>query len=126
MRANILEDKQIANTGPPKGHFRCGHCKICHTVKEDCNVLLRDQYVTIRHDSFSTCATEGVVYLLKCTCSPPLLYVGKTLRCLRTRLLEHQSRLRLKTPEVPLVEHFTRKGHREQEFSHTVLHVGRS
>lgn len=41
------------------------------------------------------------------------------------RLLEHQSRLRLKTPEAPLVEHFSKKGHGEQDFFHTVLHVGK-
>lgn len=62
--------------------------------------------------------------MLKCQC--PLYYVGQTTHSLRTRLLEHQSRIRLKTPEAPLVEHFLTKGHREDAFKCTVLHVGKS
>lgn len=66
-----------------------------------------------------------MTYLLECTCDPPLHYVGKTLRPLRTRLLEHQSRLRLKTQDAPLVDHFTVAQHSECDFKHTVLHVGK-
>lgn len=41
-------------------------------------------------------------------------------------MLEHQSRIRLKVAEAPLVEHFLSAGHKEDDFFHTVLHVGRS
>lgn len=67
--------------------------------------------------TFSTYGTEGVVYYLECPC--PLAYIGKTTRILRTRL-------RLKTKDAPLMEHFLVVGHKEEEFIHTVLHMGTS
>lgn len=63
------------------------------------------------------------MYLVMCAC--PLLYIGKTSRSLRIRLLEHQSRIRLEVTEAPMVEHFLTSGHKEDEFSHTVLNVGK-
>lgn len=42
------------------------------------------------------------------------------------RILQHQSHIRLKVEEVLLVEHFLRAGHKENEFTFTVLHVGKS
>lgn len=125
VRANIRQDSLTTGFRQPKGHFRCGHCKICPTVMNDNKIIMRDRQFQVKYNTFSTCATEGVVYLIKCPCTPPLLYVGKTTRSLRTRLLEHQSRLRLKILEAPLVEHFVRMGHGESDFVHTVLYVGR-
>lgn len=40
--------------------------------------------------------------------------------------MEHQSRLRLKSPEAPLVDHFNIARHTEQDFKHTVLYVGKN
>lgn len=78
----------------------------------------------IKLRTFTTCATEGVVYLWWCPC--PRYYVGKTTRCLRMRIQEHMSRIRLKNIEAPLVEHYNLKNHREDEFRFTVLHSGTS
>lgn len=124
-RTDILMPTLSQDSSLPKGHFKCGHCKVCPTVMASGVIKPNGRDFVIRYDSFSTCATEGVTYLIECYCDPPLYYVGKTLRPLRTRLLEHQSCLRLKTLEAPLVDHFILAKHSEQDFKHTVLYVGK-
>lgn len=122
MRSDIskFQEQNERRDTLPMGHFRCRRCKICPIVMEGNNCIQGQEIVK---KGFSTCGTEGVVYLIKCTC--PLLYVGKTSRTLRTCLLEHRSRIRLKVYEAPMVEHFLSAGHREDEFGHTVLYVGK-
>lgn len=124
VRSDIACRIQHREDNLPKGHFKCGHCKVCHLIMEDPVVPVHGRDFRIQHNFFSTCSTGGVVYLLKCTYAPPLLYVGKTMCTLRTRLLEHQSHLRLRIPEAPLVDHFNFAQHSEHDLRHTVLYVG--
>lgn len=76
IRSDVSERLQENNDSLPKGHFKCGHCKICQTVMEDCVIRMCDRDFRIKYSSFSTCTTEGLVYLLKCTCDPPLFMWG--------------------------------------------------
>lgn len=71
----------------PIGCFKCGHCKACTyipTIKEFVNPK---DGTMIQLKSFYNCSSEGVIYAAKCPC--PKLYVGKTIRQLRRRVLEH-------------------------------------
>lgn len=69
------------------GSFKCGSCKACSympTMKAfSCPVT----GITYQIRDFCNCKSKGVVYLAQCTCS--MLYVGKTVRELRRRILEH-------------------------------------
>nr|XP_008114451.1 PREDICTED: uncharacterized protein LOC103279723 [Anolis carolinensis] len=75
-----------------KGHTFCGHCDVCvHSLntKQFTHPTLR---ITIPLNSFTTCATDQVIYVLQCECN--LLYVGMTTRSVRSRILEHRSRIK--------------------------------
>lgn len=77
----------------------------------------------IQLNAFSICNTSGIVYLIHCLCS--LLYVGKTERPLKLRILEHHSRIHLKVEKVPLLGHFLQAKNKEDDSTFTVLHVVR-
>lgn len=85
-----------------KGNFRCGTCKACkfiHKANSFTNPTTGIEY-TSRH--FSNCKTKGVVYLARCDC--PLLYVGKTTRELRRRILEHVGDIN-HSRDTPIAKH---------------------
>lgn len=117
-----LVRQHVKTSSLPLGHHKCGHCKVCKMAWEGNTIQVHDIQITLK--TFTTCATEGTVYLWRCPC--PKYYVGKTLRCLRTRMQEHMSRICLKNLEAPLVEHYELQHHREDEFAFTVLHSGTS
>lgn len=61
----------------PSGHFKCGPCKICRMAWEGNKFQVNNYEIVLK--SFTTCATEGTVYLWRCPC--PQYYVGKTTCC---------------------------------------------
>lgn len=120
----IKTDLKLQNvlTNPlPVGHYKCSRCRICHAAWEGRKF---NNNITIKLKSFSTCATEGVVYLWKCPC--PQFFIGKTVRCVRTRIQEHLSRIRLHNLEALIVDHYIRTNNKEDDFQFTVLHVSAS
>lgn len=121
IRTDLVVNRQIKSS-LPSGHFKCGHCKICKMAREGKVVQVNNTKITLK--AFTTCATEGIVYLWRCPCSK--YYVGKTTRCLHTRLQEHMSRIRLKNTEAPLADHYISMSHCEDEFRFTVLYTGTS
>lgn len=62
IRSDLRTPEQIGSQLPTR-HFRCGHCKTCPLMLEGNKITVADTEITLR--SFSTCATTGVVYLLK-------------------------------------------------------------
>lgn len=57
--------------------------------------------LTINLHSFYTCLTKGVVYLILCAGGSP--YVGSMRHQVKTRILEHRSRIRLRVEDAPLL-----------------------
>ena len=104
--------RTIDSLPPPVGHFPCAHCSCCAQTSKLKTFTTPDNLtVTLKH--LTTCASQGVVYAIKCPC--PLLYVGKTSRPLRTRITEHKSAIRRGDTKAPLVEHFINKSHSDSE-----------
>lgn len=84
--------------------------------------LLRQDW-NVDVQSFSTCNTSSIVYLILCKCL--IIYVGSTVRMVKIRILEHCSRLRLRVAEAPLVMRFSEAGHKEDNFKYMVIYVAK-
>lgn len=78
-----------------KGFFSCRKCICCRTVTMTMtgmtSVTNIDQE-TFEIDTFITCNSSYVVYLLWCPCG--LYYVGRTKRLLKVRIAEHLANIR--------------------------------
>lgn len=82
-RASSLHDQLVRSHYSPEGRepccqsrgtFRCRSCNVCPFISS-----------SARHHV--DCATEGIVYLMLCSCG--CFYIGKTLRPFRVRIREH-------------------------------------
>ena len=97
-----------------KGHYKCGSCGVCKyalQVKEFVDVQSGFKF-QIEH--FSNCNTKNSVYAWMCPCKK--IYIGKSTRPIKLRINEHRSRIRNKVLEAPLVEHYIRQKHTEDDF----------
>lgn len=99
----------IDSLPPPSGHYPCAHCACCPLSSKIKSFINPSTNVEITLRSLTTCASEGVIYAIRCEC--PLIYVGKTSRCLRIRITEHKSSIKRKDIHSPLAIHCTQKGH---------------
>ncbi|OCT74326.1 hypothetical protein XELAEV_18033291mg [Xenopus laevis] len=89
---------------PVKGMHKCGHCKCCKYMKK-CNDFTHLQNKKVyKIDSFINCQTTAVIYVIECGC--PLWYVGKTLRSIRKRVLEHISDINREVQKSSVASHF--------------------
>lgn len=61
------------------------------------------------------------VYLVIRQCN--LCYMGSTRRKLKTRVIEHKSRIRNRVPDVPMVQHFLEFKYRADDFRFMVLEI---
>lgn len=86
------------------GSHKCGPCKACSympTMKEFINPVDDKKYQIWQ---FLNYTTEGVMYVAKCSC--PLFYMGKMIRQLRRRVLQHIGSIRT-AQETPLSQRIT-------------------
>ncbi|XP_069502378.1 uncharacterized protein [Ambystoma mexicanum] len=105
------------NLPPVVGHFKCGHCSVCDLTDNYKSIDLNGKVWNLR--SFSNCASEWLIYGIKCPCN--LLYIGKTSRTVRLRICEHRSCLKNKTENKPLVSHFITAKHHYTDFKWFVI-----
>lgn len=101
------------------GHYKCNMCAACGTTNTIKTFRINGQQVTLKH--FSNCNTSNVVYCIKCPCG--LHYIGKTVQQVKKRILQHQSRIRCKVENAPLVEHYTKLKHSEKDMVWWVIEV---
>ncbi len=96
------------------GNFPCKNCVACsHYLK--CNSFTHPQTgKTYKIKQLITCKTTHVIYIMLCSC--PLLYVGKTKRALRTRIVEHMSAIRRQDHTSPVFRHFESAKHSFSDF----------
>lgn len=91
---------------------RSSHCKACDymsTVKEFINPTDGRKY-QIRQ--FFNCSMERVIYVAKCPC--PRIYIGKTIRQVRRRILQHISSIR--AGQDTLISRHMRFFHNKEKF----------
>lgn len=81
------------------GFYNCGKCRACtdsgtlgrKRIKKE--FVLPDGLTSYKLKDFSTCNTEGVIYIIECPCGKR--YIGRTCRKLKTRIREHWRNIRL-------------------------------
>lgn len=86
------------------GTYRCGTCKACKYILKCSNFTNPITGIKYNSRSFANCKTSGVVYVAICPC--PCIYVGKTIRELRRRILEHIGDIHHKR-DTSLAKHMT-------------------
>ncbi|OCT61211.1 hypothetical protein XELAEV_18047235mg [Xenopus laevis] len=74
-------------TSKMKGCYKCGDCSACPLVAKTHNVMQSRDNVDYTIKNYMNCKSTCVVYLMQCACGK--VYVGKTLREFRRRILEH-------------------------------------
>ena len=93
----------------PEGNYRCGSCVQCQFTKKCTTYKHPHTGQTLKIRGTITCTQKNVIYLLTCPCN--LAYVGKTTRCLKTRIAEHRSNIRNRDQRSPVATHFHEAGH---------------
>uniref|UniRef100_A0A1B8Y3M1 GIY-YIG domain-containing protein n=1 Tax=Xenopus tropicalis TaxID=8364 RepID=A0A1B8Y3M1_XENTR len=87
---------------PTIGSYKCHHCEACQYMKPMKNFkhLISARNYEIKQ--FINCRTSGVIYAAVCKC--PKMYIGKTFRELRKRILEHVGTI-VHKKDTPLARH---------------------
>ncbi|CAJ0938430.1 unnamed protein product [Ranitomeya imitator] len=80
-------EKAFSSKGPKWGFYPCGNCIACPNMVRATAFKSWDGRTTFSITQHITCDTIGVVYYISCPCSK--IYVGLTLRPLKTRIREH-------------------------------------
>lgn len=111
-------ENTIWGANKPMGHTPCGGCSMCAQTTRSKSIEI-GWHTPWQQRSFTNCKSKGVIYLITCPCT--LRYVGMTTREVKTRLIEHKSCIRTKKLTAPLVNHFVKKGHKQEDFTWTIL-----
>lgn len=119
VHADLKVDANIENS--PNGHFRCLRCAACPLSWETKCIEFSDINFKWVLKSYSSCATKRTIYMVVCPCG--LRYIGESMRAIKTRILEHKSKIKHAHLDAPLVDHFVSKGHRYDDFKFVVLEV---
>lgn len=110
VRADLPPDKPPQFFPPlPDGNYRCSHCAQCSFTYK-CNTYCHSHTgKTLKIKGIISCNTKNVIYMIKCPCG--LSYIGKTTRCLKTRIAEHRSSIRTNDQKNPVAVHFNAFNH---------------
>lgn len=119
-KAPTLRDKLAPGViNPPKkqtstlfsfltGFFACGKCPACkkvrNNIKKRKNFIATATQVSYEIKELITCTTQGVVYMLECSCN--LQYIGRTSRALHVRIGEHISNIKRGVTNHTVSRHF--------------------
>ncbi|XP_062826329.1 uncharacterized protein LOC134296130 [Anolis carolinensis] len=103
------------------GNYRCHHCSVCSQLIE--TKILTHQHLSFefKFPHFATCTTKGVIYMIICDCN--LSYVGQTRREVKSRIIEHRSKIRNHVRESILYKHFCDLQHSPESFKYHILEV---
>ncbi|XP_077163796.1 uncharacterized protein LOC143831932 [Paroedura picta] len=97
----------------PKGNYKCGTCGVCKYLLPIKEYRATGNGFYVRINRFINCSSKNLVYCIICPCAQ--LYIGITSRPIRVRIQEHQSRLRHRITDAPMVTHFMEKGHKPED-----------
>ena len=91
-------------------------CKLTHDTK-----FVWINGIKIDQKRFSNCNTKNVAYCIQCPCK--LTYIGQTVQPVKTRILQHKSRIKCKVKGAPLVNHYMEHSHTENDLEWSVIFV---
>nr|XP_060609685.1 uncharacterized protein LOC132761116 [Anolis sagrei ordinatus]XP_060609686.1 uncharacterized protein LOC132761116 [Anolis sagrei ordinatus]XP_060610145.1 uncharacterized protein LOC132761359 [Anolis sagrei ordinatus]XP_060610146.1 uncharacterized protein LOC132761359 [Anolis sagrei ordinatus]XP_060610703.1 uncharacterized protein LOC132761651 [Anolis sagrei ordinatus]XP_060610704.1 uncharacterized protein LOC132761651 [Anolis sagrei ordinatus]XP_060615565.1 uncharacterized protein LOC13276 len=103
------------------GNYRCHHCSVCNQLVETKIFTHQHPPFTIKFSHFATCITKGVIYGIICECK--LMYVGQTRREVKSRIIEHRSKIRTNSRDSILYKHFDDLRHNPESFKYHILEV---
>ncbi|XP_041424973.1 uncharacterized protein LOC121395471 [Xenopus laevis] len=107
------------------GTFPCLGCNCCSSIIKGPNIHHPISGQEIKLNTFATCKTAYVIYVLKCPCG--LVYVGKTIRPVHMRIKEHKGNIRnFKAgtySDTPVSRHFFEHKHNACQLKWKVLEV---
>lgn len=91
-----------------KGFFPCRKCKVCRINgdknRKICQFKSNSTTKVNDIDTFITCTSKNVVYLLTCPCG--LQYVGRTMRAMNVRIKEHIKNIKKGFPKHMVSRHY--------------------
>ena len=95
-------------------------CKTCDYIKETDTFRSKVTDKSYTVDTFVTCKTKNVVYLIECkVCRKQ--YVGMTTRALHKRFNEHMSDIRNKRTQKSVAEHFNLPEHSMEDLTIMII-----
>ncbi|OCT82948.1 hypothetical protein XELAEV_18025483mg [Xenopus laevis] len=107
------------------GTFPCYNCNCCTSIIKGPNIHHPTKGTEIPLKTFATCSSTHVVYTLKCPCG--MMYIGKTIRSVNTRIKEHKNTIRnfaLDTyTDTSVSRHFSEAKHHVSQLKWKVLEV---
>lgn len=104
VHSHFTESKPVRThfLSPTVGSYKCFKCEACKYMAPTKEFMNSDSTRTYKIKQFINCRTSGVIYVGICSC--PKLYVGKTFRELRKRVLEHIGTI-TRNVDTPLARH---------------------
>lgn len=88
------------------------------TIKGNQIVILSTSQI-IYLNSYTNCSSKEVIYHMSCECQK--VYVGMCSRTVRTRIVEHRSKIRNQVIDAPLVANFLEKGHSDSDLKWSMI-----
>ena len=116
-RANTIDT--LWGLKPLVGHYKCGNCVACEFTLNGKSFSHGSINYELRH--FSNCNTSNVVYAIWCPCG--LVYIGQTTQPVKSRIIQHRSRIRCQIANAPLVAHFVTLNHTADDIIWQVIEV---
>ncbi|XP_041428582.1 uncharacterized protein LOC121396973 [Xenopus laevis] len=108
-----------------KGTFPCLNCVCCASIIKGSSINHPTKGNKLNLNDYATCESKGVIYMLKCPCG--LVYVGQTIRNVKTRIKEHKGDIRNYKPgsqtDTTVARHFNEAKHRHGQLKWVVLEV---
>ena len=99
-------------------------CGCCSFMSTKCNIISTSNGKHFKLPAGTDCSTSNVVYCIECKlCDSRSQYVGQTRRTLRARMGGHRAAFSAKKKNLPLYDHFRRRGHTLDSAIVSVLEV---
>ncbi|XP_043914013.1 telomerase protein component 1 [Protopterus annectens] len=87
---NLFENNTNTDLGKYSKMSKCGACHVCRFINDGPYISISNYGKTIRCPGHCNCNSAMVVYAASCTVCQAF-YIGKTIRKLKTRIIEHLS-----------------------------------
>ncbi|XP_069493449.1 uncharacterized protein [Ambystoma mexicanum] len=97
---------------PIKGYYKCGQCSMCQYAENGKTTVIKPNGTNFTIQQLINCNSQFVIYIIQCACKK--LYIGSTIRKLKTRISEHIRAITNRDTRSPIANHFTESHHPSQ------------